>query len=383
MGITLVWNIIFVSALSLGFFLATVLFIQYFKQRQLSQLFLGGFVFVFSTILLNNFVYWHQAMETYPHFIYSSFSSRFLLAPLFYFYCKTFLSSTFNKIDVLHILPFLGLTALCLPFYILSAAEKLTYASSFSEAPSVFWLYFIASIKWWLSLQLLAYPCWIYYQLSQHLKQSTKLHKAKSNQINYLYFFNSLILLYGLMMFLYYILVTFNIGGIEKDYYISLVLCMAVYGISYIGMDNPDLLKGEQFLQKLSTLKYNKTKLEAAYLENTITQLKQVMETEKIYLASDIKLQQVAEKIDIPRHHISQALNQHLGKTFHEFINQYRIEYACQLLQMPRPNLSIKTVMYESGFNNRASFNNNFKKFKGMTASQYLNKNQLSDASNT
>lgn len=376
MEISLFWNIIFSSALSLGFFLAFVLFSQYAKERQQSQLFLGLFVFIFSTILLNNFVYWHQTMSTYPHFIYSTVSTRFLLAPLFYFYCLTFLNQKIDKKEYLHLLPFIILTLLFSPILVSSGEDKLALIASFREGNYPTWSYYSRHMKWLLSSQLLFYPALIYYKLSNYLNhQKQSIQASKVNQINWLYFFNSLLAIYGLLMLLYYILVTLDIGGIEKDYYISFVMCIAIFCTSYIGMNNPTLLRGEQFLQKLQRIKYKNTKLDTSYLATTSNRLEQLMQVEKVYLDSDINLQKIAQQIGIPRHHLSQVLNQYYGKNFHELINQYRINYACQLLDSsPTINKNIKTVMYESGFNNRASFNNNFKKFKGMTASEYLNK---------
>ena len=373
MGISLFWNIIFVSALSLGFFLAIILFGQYIRTRQRSQLYLGAFTLVFSQILLNNFVYWHQAMGTYPHFIFSTISTPFILAPLFFMYCKTFLVPINYKKDWLHFLPFLLLTIAFVPIFIKSGAGKLELIRAFQKGNYPWWAYYTRHIRWGVSIHLIAYTTIIYFILNHFANKSeTTITVDKQRQINWLYFLNSLILLYGILLLGYHILVAMNIGGIEKDYYISLVMCIAIYATAYIGMTNPDLLKGETFLQRIRNFKYSKTRLDEAYLKTTITRLEQLMETERIFLKSDIKLDNIATKTNIPRHHISQALNQCLGKTFHEFINQHRVEYACHLLQKQTTEMNIKTVMYESGFNNRASFNNNFKKFKGMTASEYL-----------
>lgn len=375
MEISLFWNITFVSALSLGFFLSIVLLGQYFKDKHLSQLFLGTFVFIFSTILLNNFVYWNQAMGEYPHFIYSTVSTRFLLAPLFYLYCITFLERHFDKKKLWHLLPFLLLTILFLPIILSSGAEKIALVNSFREGNYPWWSYYTRHMNWFLSVHLIIYPILIYSKLKKYVNgQKQPLAKDKRHPIQWLYFLNSLVLLYGLLMLIYFVLVAFEIGGIEKDYYISFVMCLAIYGTSFIGMTNPELLKGEQFLQRISRLKYKNTPLDEVYLNQTMHRLEQLMQTEKVYLNADINLQQIAQIISIPRHHISQVLNQQQGKTFHEFINQYRIEYACQLLENPSTVQNIKTIVYESGFNNRASFNNNFKKIKGMTASEYLNR---------
>lgn len=373
MEIGLFWNVTFIFALSLGFFVALILLIQYAQHRHLSQLFLGLFALVFSSILLNNFVYWHQAMRDYPHFIYSTVSTRFLLAPLFYLYGATFIATRITKKTILHFLPFIVLSLLFSPILVLSGSEKLALMQSFAEGNYPAWSYYTHHLKWLLCAQLIIYPLWIYRELVHYLnthKESITLEKQQ--QIHWLYFFNSLLFLYGLLMFVYFLLVAFEIGGIEKDYYISFVMCIAIYSISYLGMNNPSLLKGEPLLQRILPKKYKNTALSGAQLAKIIQQLETLMETEQLYLEADLNLQQLANQTKIPRHHLSQALNQHRQQTFHEFINQYRIEYACQQLQTTAATKNIKTIMYESGFNNRVSFNNYFKKYKGMTASAYL-----------
>ncbi|HMI03623.1 MAG TPA: AraC family transcriptional regulator [Pedobacter sp.] len=55
--------------------------------------------------------------------------------------------------------------------------------------------------------------------------------------------------------------------------------------------------------------------------------------------------------------------------TFIEYLNKVRIGYACKLLCENKQN--IVEIAYESGFNNLANFNRQFKKLKNMTPSDY------------
>ncbi len=57
-------------------------------------------------------------------------------------------------------------------------------------------------------------------------------------------------------------------------------------------------------------------------------------------------------------------------KTFHTVLNEIRIGHACKLLIDGKMNIS--GVAYESGFNNISNFNEQFKKQKGISPSQYL-----------
>jgi YesN/AraC family two-component response regulator len=56
--------------------------------------------------------------------------------------------------------------------------------------------------------------------------------------------------------------------------------------------------------------------------------------------------------------------------SFTDFINSYRVEAAkCALLS--QENRKIIHVAYDTGFNNKVSFNNAFKKFTGLSPSQF------------
>jgi len=57
-------------------------------------------------------------------------------------------------------------------------------------------------------------------------------------------------------------------------------------------------------------------------------------------------------------------------RTFHTVLNEIRIGHACKLLIEVK--LSNSGVAYESGFNNISNFNEQFKKLKGISPSQYI-----------
>lgn len=59
------------------------------------------------------------------------------------------------------------------------------------------------------------------------------------------------------------------------------------------------------------------------------------------------------------------------GKTFTQFVNEYRLVHACKLLS--EQHLSITDICFESGFNNFSHFNKKFKEFTGKSPSKYRN----------
>ena len=69
------------------------------------------------------------------------------------------------------------------------------------------------------------------------------------------------------------------------------------------------------------------------------------------------------------------------GKTFTQFVNEFRVDYACKLLS--EPENTIANICFESGFNNISHFNKQFKQIAGVTPRQYRYKLKKVVAHNT
>ena len=73
-------------------------------------------------------------------------------------------------------------------------------------------------------------------------------------------------------------------------------------------------------------------------------------------------------------------INEHLGASFFEYVNQLRIEEAKRLLtETTRSDLHVIEAAYMVGFNNKVSFNTAFKKATGMTPTEYRRNHAKSD----
>ena len=94
------------------------------------------------------------------------------------------------------------------------------------------------------------------------------------------------------------------------------------------------------------------------------------METEKLYRNPDLSLELLATKLSIGRHLLSWVLNDKLKKNFHQYVNEYRIQEACDMLRK-NGHYSIEAIGYEVGFHSRSSFFASFKKHMGITPSKF------------
>ena len=96
------------------------------------------------------------------------------------------------------------------------------------------------------------------------------------------------------------------------------------------------------------------------------------MKNDKPFLDPALCLSDLASKLSIPPHHLSQVLNTCFNQNFFDFINSYRIKESKELLSIQAPiKKTILEIIYETGFNSKSVFNNAFKKYTGMTPSQF------------
>ncbi len=103
-------------------------------------------------------------------------------------------------------------------------------------------------------------------------------------------------------------------------------------------------------------------------------QLMNIMEEKQCFLDPELTLFSLSDLTGIPAKILSQIINEKTGLHFNEFINGYRIEYSCSMLEDPNNKRSILYILLESGFNSKSTFNSTFKKIKGTTPLLYKNK---------
>lgn len=88
-----------------------------------------------------------------------------------------------------------------------------------------------------------------------------------------------------------------------------------------------------------------------------------------------ISLDEISDKVSMTVPAFCRYFKKATGKTFTQFVNEYRVVYATKLLLESKS--SITDICFESGFNNFSHFNKSFKDITGMPASQYRNEFKL------
>ena len=99
-----------------------------------------------------------------------------------------------------------------------------------------------------------------------------------------------------------------------------------------------------------------------------------LMEEQKLYLNSELKLNDVADALNTNRNLISSCINSQQGCSFSQFVNSYRVEYAKDLIRR-KPDMKISEVWMQSGFSTETSFFRTFKAVTGMTPTEWKSTN--------
>lgn len=155
-----------------------------------------------------------------------------------------------------------------------------------------------------------------------------------------------------------------------NNYVTPLLLTVIVYGMGYLGIRQsqifgPDALFG-------SKGKYRKSVLNDEMATDVLQRLETLMADERPFLDGAISLPGLAQRLRVSTHLLSQVLNERLGRSFHSYIGELRVQETMARLAEPESDrYTLAEVAYAVGFNSLSAFNAAFKRHAGMSPSEY------------
>jgi AraC-like DNA-binding protein len=174
-------------------------------------------------------------------------------------------------------------------------------------------------------------------------------------------------------------LVTFTIGlGEVRAWIVTLdgfafLFCTCWY--LFTALNNPEFFRGVNSHLKPITEVVPKQKPNLIVAEEKNKQiefLKDFMVEKEPYLDSSLTIQDLSEQVKMPVKDLSTLINLYMDKHFFDFVNEYRIEKAMQILRdSSQKELTVLEILYHVGFNSKSSFNTSFKKYTGKTPTDY------------
>ena len=92
----------------------------------------------------------------------------------------------------------------------------------------------------------------------------------------------------------------------------------------------------------------------------------------KLNYSEKISIKEIADQLYLSPNYLSELFKKHTGKTISEYLTEYRLEKACQLLD--HAEYRVGDVSGMVGIHDGRSFSNMFKKKYGMTPTEYRNR---------
>ncbi|MEN8157701.1 MAG: helix-turn-helix transcriptional regulator [Bacteroidota bacterium] len=232
-------------------------------------------------------------------------------------------------------------------------------------------------------VSITAYSIATFVEINRHQKRLKQLVSYSSGKI-------TLQWLLGLSITFYagYV-VMFIFGGVDiavgfmpfDPYELSFIgLTILTFLFTIFGFNQPSIF--EEVVKDLEVAvepsgdevrkKYARSGLKKRDAERYIQMIEECMKVDKPYLERELTIYDLSAQLQIPRHFLSEVINEHMERNFYHLVNDYRIQEVKQRISDPAYNhLTILAIAYDSGFNSKSSFNTIFKEKTGMTPSEY------------
>jgi AraC-like DNA-binding protein len=371
-------EIIFIIGSTLSFFLAILVFSK--KNKITGDYLLGSYLAVMG--LYFTILYLESINIEYPTVAsVMGFNIPLLMGPFMFLYVLLMVKTNnkFKAIYMLHGLPYLLFSLYSVLYlYFPDIAQKNTNIVTF-ENINVFKI----------SFYLVANTIYIIASVFILNKHKKKLgdHFSYTEDID-LVWLKVVVIGFGTLWGVILILHLFNkypITAISPlGYLIYSASTIYVFLLGYFGFNQQVIYSDKQIDINHSDIniiptkenekgeRYKKSALKEAEAEVYLENLLNYFEKEKPYLNGQLNLADLSEYLNIPVHHLSQIINERLGKKFFDFVNEYRVrEVKARLSNPDHKQYTLLSIAYDSGFNSKSNFNSTFKKITGFTPSQY------------
>lgn len=350
-----------ISSLSICVFLAVVLLTG--NNNSLPKNILGLWL-LFSAYYNLGIYLWAENLEvSYPSVIVSSFSIPLLFGPFLFWYVKFQTSDIqFDKKELWHLVPYLIISLSYISYFFKPFEHRVNSLVIGNEG--LLFRNLVREIYIYISIPL--YFGWCALKIFR-FQRNLKANFSNSGKIHFNWI---LFLMFGILFIWIALIVTKNEVLVTKAIAVYLIL------LGYFGITQVDVFAGRTQKSKLveePKTKYANSGLDEVELDRIHQLLIERLKNEKPYLNPELTLQNLAAITQVSVYQLSQVINEKEQKNFYDLINQWRIEEFLKEVGLEKnKNYTLLSVAYDCGFNSKASFNRNFKKYIGKTPTEYL-----------
>lgn len=305
-----------------------------------------------------------------------------LYGPLLWGYVRglIFEKPGFKRIEILHFAPFVLLLGIAFFF---RDPEKMIDPEPFSQeypswfARSIYDILIFSSIT--------AYSILVFIALTKHKRRIREQFSYTSGKITLAW-----LLFFSITVYVSFCLTYLGKGiswlvvdlSFDPKIFIYIGLTLISFAFSFYGYRQASIFhypisakNPVSVSSSRPTAQYLKSGLSHAELQKLAKSISEAMENKQLYLNPEITLSEVSQQLQVPKHHLTQALNSVIHKNFYQFINEYRVkEVITRLEKQDIQRYTLLAIAFDSGFNSKSTFNSVFKRITGQTPSAYLEK---------
>ncbi|PKP19533.1 MAG: hypothetical protein CVU05_11140 [Bacteroidetes bacterium HGW-Bacteroidetes-21] len=363
--INTILSIIIQGAIAIGPFAAFLL-----VKRKPRQPYLISIILCLSLIVSHSY----YVRGVVGHLIESPFIIAepfiFLISPLLYFYFSNIASKKQKLVwsDLKHLLPFVVFFVSFIPIA-LHGQSTLYYDFLYSNKivmTSILWI-------------ILVFQFLYYYSKIYKINKAYTLRLAEQHS-NYEQYDASwvrlfLLLFIAILAFVSVVLFVFlhNSNFSNFSTVVALFFSLQVYFVAYKGLTQKTFIIDNEVSNQLEKPAKESTEmaLDKKQTDEKVM-LEKFMLDKNPYLNPELTLTDLASQIGMSRNELSGLINNVIGSNFYLFVNGYRIDHVKHLMQKDKHmQFTLLALAYESGFNSKSTFNAIFKKFTGLTPSEY------------
>jgi AraC-like DNA-binding protein len=327
---------------------------------------------LFLSVLLIAFIFsiFHlrYAGAVMDHFSFRAFNAGdptfLLIAPLLSFYIDELTGKrvTLSLKSLLHFVPFAFIVLCSLTFNSIREDNLIiVFLRQHPRLPIIiFWAIMVVQFSWY---QVVFQRKWQMYQ--QLLRQ--EVSNTEGVNLSWVKFFMAVFLVINV----FFLVALFTVIHFDYSQWLwkaaDIIFSLSVFALGYKG-----ILQREIFYTEGKRKEPPAAVREPNLDFQLIDQLKLYMIEKKPYLDPELTLSSLAKNVGMSRTQLSQVINDGLGENFYDFVNKYRVEEVKRLMTDPSAkNFNLLGIALEAGFKSKSTFNLIFKRFTGLTPTEY------------
>ena len=348
-----------------GIFLGALLLTNKNRKRKPNRI-LAVLLFILSASIIHSlipFKGFHVPYKIREPFI-------FLIGPMLLFYVREFTSTKyFGLKDTLHFIPFLGFFVFLVPNWVhgINTSYNLFLIENASAITNILWFSAVVQFGYyWIRIVRMIHR--------HRMNLETEFSSIEGKSLSWIKGFLHIFGLFFLVLPITLIIVihTDNYSFIDKT--ISLALSYIIFVLGYHGLSKEEVFSNlDVDIEKpIAEKEAPAEKVVTVKDPGEIRRMLDYINVKKPYLDENLTLTGLAEQLGTTRNQLSSIINNDLGSSFYDFINNYRVEEVKRLLTDPKnQNFTILSIAFDAGFSSKSAFNNIFKKVTGLTPSKF------------